>query len=402
MLAAEVEEQARVEALEDLDVLDTPREERFDRITRLATRLLGVEMAAVNLVAADRQWTKSVVGVDLDELPREQSFCSVAIRDDDVLVVEDTHTDERFRSNPLVTGAPHLRFYAGQPLHAPGGERVGALCVLGASPHSLSDDELALLRELATWVEEELAADEELQRAGAVQRGLLPRTSPDLPGYDLAGRCVPSRHVGGDLYDWYVLDDRLAVTVADVMGKGVPAAIMGASLRAVLRAATRTADLATAVQLGAESMESDFADAAAFATVFHASLAGDTGEVEYVDAGHGLAFVVRADGEVERTLAGGLPAGAVPGSAWSVASVRLDPGDALVVASDGLLDLHPDRAAVEAAVRESVRAGSAQDAVDRLTAPGDRAARLDDDLTVVVLCRERAGAPRSEQEGQQQ
>src|SRR6516165_6239377 len=107
----------RLEALRALGLLDTPPEERFDRITRLLTRVMGVPMAFLSLVDADRQWFKSSCGLSMPQTPRAVSFCGHAILSDEPLVVPDAAKDERFRDNPLVTGEPHIRFYAGQPLH---------------------------------------------------------------------------------------------------------------------------------------------------------------------------------------------------------------------------------------------------------------------------------------------
>ncbi len=108
-------ESARLEALNALGVLDTPPEDRFDRVVRLAQRLFDVPTVAVNLVDEDRQWAKAAIGLPT-QLPRQQSFCDHTIRRPDTMVVTDARQDERFRDNPLVTGDPHIRFYAGHPL----------------------------------------------------------------------------------------------------------------------------------------------------------------------------------------------------------------------------------------------------------------------------------------------
>jgi diguanylate cyclase (GGDEF)-like protein len=140
-----------------LEVLDTPPEERFDRVTRLARRLFGVPIALVSLVDSDRQWFKSRQGLDATETPRDVSFCGHSILEPELFVVEDAHRDERFHDNPLVTGEPHVRFYAGAPLSAPDGSRIGTLCVIDHEPRSLDAEEGALLADLASMVERELA-----------------------------------------------------------------------------------------------------------------------------------------------------------------------------------------------------------------------------------------------------
>ncbi|MCF8185042.1 MAG: GAF domain-containing protein, partial [Polynucleobacter sp.] len=114
----------RLAALDAMDVLFTPGEERFDRITRLALQVLGTPIALVSLVSEKSQWFKSAQGLDVPETPREISFCGHAILSDETFVVEDAAQDERFFDNPLVTGGPNVRSYAGHPLHSIDGDRI--------------------------------------------------------------------------------------------------------------------------------------------------------------------------------------------------------------------------------------------------------------------------------------
>jgi CheY-like chemotaxis protein len=152
------DEAERLRALRALGILDTPPEERFDRLTRLAVELFDVPIALVTLVDADRQWFKSRQGDVAPETPRDQAFCAHAILDDEPLVVTNALEDERFAENPLVLGPPHLRFYAGQAIHAPQGSRVGTLCLIDHRPRDLSERERKLLADLAALVEAELKA----------------------------------------------------------------------------------------------------------------------------------------------------------------------------------------------------------------------------------------------------
>ncbi len=154
--AVPANERQRLKALRDLKLLDTAPEERFDRVTRLAKQIFGTEIALVSLVDADRQWFKSRQGLDATETPRDISFCGHAINDDKIMVVNDATADERFCDNPLVCGNPNIRFYAGYPLAAPDGSRVGTLCVIDNEPRDVSQEELRLLRELGRMIEEEL------------------------------------------------------------------------------------------------------------------------------------------------------------------------------------------------------------------------------------------------------
>lgn len=147
----------RIDSLRALGLLDTLPEERFDRITRLAARIFDVPIALVTLVDADRQWFKSKVGLDVDSTTREESFCGHAILEPNVLHIPDAARDERFHDNPLVTGYPNIRFYAGCPIAAPDGALVGTVCVVDDRPRELDARDIQALEDLAAIVEQELA-----------------------------------------------------------------------------------------------------------------------------------------------------------------------------------------------------------------------------------------------------
>jgi phosphoribosyl 1,2-cyclic phosphodiesterase/CheY-like chemotaxis protein len=150
------DEEKRVRALHSLGVLDTEPEERFDRHTRIAAALFDTPIALVSLIDVERQWFKSRHGLDASETPREMAFCAHAILGDDVLLISDALKDSRFADNPLVTGPPFVRFYAGVPLHVADGNRVGTLCVIDHRPRYHDEKRLDLLRDVAKLVEREL------------------------------------------------------------------------------------------------------------------------------------------------------------------------------------------------------------------------------------------------------
>ena len=150
------DEAQRLQALRALNLLDTPAEERFDRLTRLAKAFFNVPIALVSLVDEHRQWFKSRQGVDVCQTGRDISFCGHAILGEDIFTVRDAREDPRFADNPLVTNAPNIRFYAGAPLHSSEGYRLGTLCLIDSQPRSLSEQEREVLRELADCVEREL------------------------------------------------------------------------------------------------------------------------------------------------------------------------------------------------------------------------------------------------------
>ena len=156
------DESERLSRLWRLEILDTPSEERFDRVTRIAARLFEVPIALVSLIDKERQWFKSRVGLEAQETPRELAFCGYAIHSGDPFVVPDATQDERFVNNPLVTGAPHIRFYAGQPLLAEDGSGVGTLCLIDRAPRELDTLDLAALNDLAELVADELARTPQL------------------------------------------------------------------------------------------------------------------------------------------------------------------------------------------------------------------------------------------------
>lgn len=166
------DESLRLASLSQCKVLDTPPEERFDRLTRIASAAFDVPIALVSLVDENRQWFKSRVGLDATETPREISFCGHAIHSDAILEVRDATADPRFHDNPLVTGAPSIRFYAGAPLRSPDGRRLGTLCLIDHKPRELDVEQRARLRDMADCVEQELAriSTERLEAALTQQR----------------------------------------------------------------------------------------------------------------------------------------------------------------------------------------------------------------------------------------
>jgi len=162
-------ETGRLESLHQSGHLDTPIEERFERITRLACRALNTPIAGISLIDRDRQWFKSIQGLPVRETPREQAFCGFTILDDKPLVVRDARADDRFSDNPLVYNDPNIVFYAGYPVRASDGSRIGSLCVIDRKPHQPSHEDLQLLRDLAALAESELARSMQ----DSVQRELL-------------------------------------------------------------------------------------------------------------------------------------------------------------------------------------------------------------------------------------
>lgn len=152
------DEHVRIETLRSLSILDTLPEERFDRLTRMAKRLFGVPIVLVSLVDENRQWFKSCVGLVTSETSRDISFCGHAILGDGVFIIPNAIEDERFSDNPLVLNDPYFRFYAGYPLRAPNGQKVGTLCIIDREPRNFGEEDVEALEDLASMAELELEA----------------------------------------------------------------------------------------------------------------------------------------------------------------------------------------------------------------------------------------------------
>ncbi len=153
-------EKGRLASLKHLNILDTPPEERFDRITRLAVSLFNVPISTVTLVDSHREWFKSCQGLPVKEGERAISFCGHAMLAEDSFIIPDAKKDPRFAQNPMVIGKPYIRFYAAVPLKAADGSRVGAFCLKDYKPRKFNPEQIEMLKSLAAWVEIELNAHE--------------------------------------------------------------------------------------------------------------------------------------------------------------------------------------------------------------------------------------------------
>jgi diguanylate cyclase (GGDEF)-like protein len=151
-------EKSRLAALSALNILDTPPEDRFDRLTQMTKQILNVPVAVISLVDENRQWFKSCIGLDASETPRDISFCGHAINGDDLFIIPDASQDERFADNPLVENDPKIRFYAGCPLKALDGSKLGTLCIIDQQPRHLSAEQQHTLKNFGAIVERELYA----------------------------------------------------------------------------------------------------------------------------------------------------------------------------------------------------------------------------------------------------
>lgn len=149
-------EAERLHALRTLRILDTPHEERFDRITRIAKRMFNVSISLVSLVDEERQWFKSQQGFYASETPRDISFCGHAINQDELFIIPDTVKDVRFFETPLVTDNPHIRFYAGYPLKLRQGINIGTFCIMDSKPRIINEEDKKSLKDLGAMIEQEI------------------------------------------------------------------------------------------------------------------------------------------------------------------------------------------------------------------------------------------------------
>lgn len=173
-----VPENQRLASLDNTGQLFSLPEERFNRIVRLSSHIFGTPIAFISLVSKDTVWFKASVGLDsgFDRAPRDIAFCGQVIEQDGMLIIEDTLLDQRFSSNPMVTGSPHIRFYAGYPIHTEDGSAVGTLCVLDSQPRSLAPGQLQCLADLAAMAEDELG----VQKALKAKNEALQKSHDDL------------------------------------------------------------------------------------------------------------------------------------------------------------------------------------------------------------------------------
>jgi GAF domain-containing protein len=153
MAGEHASEELRLTRLQSIGILDTPREQRFERIVFMAAQIAKVPIAKLNFIDKDRLWSKAYVGTMRRECSREDAFCSHTILEDDGLIVEDMRADLRFSGNPFVTGEPFIRFYAGFPLLSSDGLPVGTLCVVDRQPRRLTQEQIRALKTLVREAE---------------------------------------------------------------------------------------------------------------------------------------------------------------------------------------------------------------------------------------------------------
>ncbi|MHA6626049.1 PP2C family protein-serine/threonine phosphatase [Pseudonocardia sichuanensis] len=368
------------------DILDTPRDGAFDRVAALAARWLDTPIATVSIVDEDRVWFKATHGLDgVTEIGTEPGLCASAVCQDTPYVVTDALTDLRTANHPLVHGEMGVRFYAAAPIVTRDGHRLGTVNVLDTRPREAGAAGLETLSDLAAIVmdqlelrlsslrtvraERQLRARAERDRATmerdsaiiqtfatTLQRTLLPPALPEVPDLELASHYHPAstRNVGGDFYDVFPLPgDRWAFFLGDVCGHGAPAAALTSLTRYTLRAAAwhDPRPISVLAEVNA-ALLNEPTTGPRFATVMFGLLQPDPGGPGFLvtlgTGGHEPAILIRAqpggqdDDVIEILPEDGMLVGALPDARFSACSLRLGPGETLLLYTDGLTDTPVD------------------------------------------------------------
>jgi sigma-B regulation protein RsbU (phosphoserine phosphatase) len=362
-------EAERIESLHSLNILGSPAEERFDRITRLATEFFQVPMAYVALIDSDRQWFKSSWGLSPLNVDRNLSLCQYTIHRGTPLVIPDAREHPIASTHPMVVGDPFLRFYAGVPLSGPRGHKIGTFCLLDTKPREFSEEQLKQLQSFAAVVEREVnlsdviqtqhdllstreqlvATQERLRRefddAAKYVRLMLPRP---LTGREIIDwQFLPSAHLGGDGLGYRRINaDQIAFYVLDVTGHGLGSALLAVTALELLRSRTvREIDYSSPA-LVIERLNRTFQmkdHAGKFFSAWYGVYTHSTRKITYANGGHPPALLLTAQSDgtslLSRTAPGGPALGVLPEITAPETTIDFPRGSQLCVFTDGLYEL---------------------------------------------------------------
>lgn len=366
---AEIE---RMDDLRSLKLLDTPAEDRFDRITRLAAAFFQVPIAYVAFIENDRQWFKSRVGLCPAETSRDISFCQHTILRDDPLIIPDVREHPLGRNHPMVMGEPFVRFYAGVPLTGPRGKKIGTFCLVDTRPREFEPGQVAQLLTFAAVVEREMnlgqiiqvqndllntrarlvetqeKLDREFADAAKYVRRMLP---PPLTGAEtLDWHFHPSAHLGGDGLGYRRIDDdRIALYMLDVTGHGLGSALLAVTALEFLRSReVRETDFGKPSEvIGRLNRTFQMKEhAGKFFSVWYGVYSRSARTLTYANAGHPPALLLDTAAHpprLERTTATGPVLGVLPDIKVTEMVRPFPAGSELYVFTDGLYELRdPD------------------------------------------------------------
>jgi phosphoserine phosphatase RsbU/P len=349
-LAGDRAETQRLRALEATALLDSPAERIFDRLTELAASTLGVPIALISLVTADRQFFKSQCGLpnpvaEARETPLSHSFCQHVVHDEAPLVISDARVDARLRTNLAIPDLGVIA-YAGVPLRTAAGAVIGSFCAIDTQPREWRDAELELLHALAATTMEIVALRDEAIASADVARRLqaaLVLDPPRVEGAELASFYRSGERrllLGGDFY--FVKqtpDGAISLLIGDVAGHGPEAA----GFAATLRSAWRTMLLAQAPldvmvsQLNVIALDQQ-PSPSFFATALACAIAPDRETLAVCSAGHAPPVLIRDGRGTESYAPAGPPLGVVPDATWTVSTVPFGPGSGVLLYTDGLIE----------------------------------------------------------------
>lgn len=361
-------ESERLQALHSLDLLDTPTEDRFDRVTQLAARYFAVPIAYVALIDQDRQWFKSRHGMcDMVETTREASLCQYTIQRDTPLIITDTHLHPVGKKHPLVIGEPFVRFYAGVPLSGPHGRKIGTFCIIDIEPREFGDGDLEQLLAFAAIIEREVnlgqiiqtqnellatrqqlldtqnELNKEFADAAKYVRLMLP---PPIEGEEILDwQFYPSTHLGGDGLGYrHISEDLMAMYVLDVTGHGLGSALLAVTALELLRSRAAQMDFSQPSQV-IDRLNRTFQmkdHAGKFFSVWYGVYSRSKRTLTYANAGHPPALLlseVNGRKELSKTAPGGSVLGILPEIKSPEITIPFPAGSELYLFTDGLYEL---------------------------------------------------------------
>ena len=354
----------------------------FDEFLRNKRSAFEVDFCGIVLAGPDGWAVRAFQSERLRLRAGSSALLRVAIAGNDSLVIPDASADVRV--DPVDEG---IRFFGAWPIVSDSGQRIGFFVLADPEPKVIRPSELHHMDGITKAILYTLGAEKEMSYAATVQRALSPRNRVPMHGYDVAGCCIPTSAVGGDFYDWYPVEGGLALSLGDVMGKGVGAGIIAARVGAVLKSAARNTNVAAAVNRASETLADELNDANSFFTLFHARINSGSGLISFVDAGHGLSIIVGADGSSRRLEGADVPVGMAATHSWTRHRAYLSPGDTLIAVSDGVLDLYDGTLrSLDHVVNLAKSATSAEHLVGMIEQLA-RSASAPDDVTAVAITR---------------
>jgi sigma-B regulation protein RsbU (phosphoserine phosphatase) len=373
----------------------------------MARDLVGADRCSVWLVdrKRDQIWTTVAHGVNEIRIPLGTGIVGATVATGETILVNDTENDPRFMKD--AAGGYQTRSIVSIPLRGSDGTVIGVLQALN-KPDGFEAEDAELLGLAAAYAANSLEAQrnreaaegarllqKEIDIASNVQRRLFPQNPPKIAGLDYAALCRPAKGVGGDYYDFIPMPDGgLMVTLGDVSGKGIAAAVLMASIQASIRAQTVEPpdSLAKLIESFNKAIYS-FSTSDKYSTLFVARLDATARKFQYVNAGQAPPTLLRANGTAESLTAGGMPVGLVPFSKYEQGEVDLETGDAIIICSDGVSEaMNPDQDMLADGTEEELLrqyaglpaaevARKVVEAVDRFA----NGAEQSDDITITVL-----------------